>query len=135
MERSVLSQLQLEKFGMLSISWKSGNCKPRLTVNTIGKIDVTIWVTKGSLIETIEDDSFSNFSKGVKINFFCFLDKKTKTKKRNLWNTSMYYLKVIKFRGYLISRFEKNYIFRVFNFEISAKIRNESLIEYQFFYC
>ena len=57
------------------------------------------------------------------------------------------YLKVIKFPGYLISRLEKNYIFRVFNFAIcwlrnisrvlnfaiSVIIRNKSLIEYQFF--
>ena len=48
-----------------------------------------------------------------------------------LWN----YLKGIKFRGYLISRLEKNYILRVFNFAISVKIRNKSFIEYQFFYC
>ena len=55
----------------------------------------------------------------------------------------------IKFRGYLISQLEKNYVLRVFNFAIwrllnisqvfnfaiSVKIRNESFIEYQFFYC
>ena len=44
------------------------------------------------------------------------------------------YLKGINFRGYLISRLEKKYILRVFNFAISVKIRNESLTEYQFFY-
>ena len=59
----------------------------------------------------------------------------------------MGYLEGIKFRGYLISRLENNYILRVFDFVISSaqnilrvfnfsilvKIRNESLIEYQFF--
>ena len=45
------------------------------------------------------------------------------------------YLKGIKFCGYSISRLEKNYILRVFNFAILVKIRNESLIEYQFFHC
>ena len=60
-----------------------------------------------------------------------------------------FYLKGIKFCGYLISRLEKNYNLRVFKFAIRwlqsisrvfnsaflVKIRNESLIEYQFFYC
>ena len=55
------------------------------------------------------------------------------------------YFKGIKFRGYLISQLEKTYILRVlnfaiwwfqnisraFNFAMSVKIRNESLIEYQ----
>ena len=59
----------------------------------------------------------------------------------------MGYLEGIKFRGYLISRLENNCILRVFDFVISSaqnilrvfnfailvKIRNESLIEYQFF--
>ena len=58
------------------------------------------------------------------------------------------YLKVVKFCGYLISTLEKKYIlrefnfaiwwlqkfFRVLSFAISVKIKNERLIEYQFFY-
>ena len=46
--------------------------------------------------------------------------------------TNKYYFKGIKFRRYLILRLEKNYILQVFNFVISVKIRNESLIEQQF---
>ena len=46
----------------------------------------------------------------------------------------MGYLEGIKFREYLISRLENNYILRVFNFAILVKIRNESLIEDQFFF-
>ena len=59
------------------------------------------------------------------------------------------YLKGIEFRGYLISRLEKDYILQlfnfgiwwlqnisqVFNFAISVILRNEIFIEYQFFYC
>ena len=64
-----------------------------------------------------------------------------------IYDAAMGYLEGIKFRGYLISRLENNYILRVFDFVISSaqnilrvfnfailvKIRNESLIEYQFF--
>ena len=59
----------------------------------------------------------------------------------------MDYFKGINLRGYLISRLKNSYIWRVFNFAISSlqnilrvfnfailvNIRNESLIEYQFF--
>ena len=59
------------------------------------------------------------------------------------------YNKVIKLREYLILRLEKKNVFRVLNsaiwwlqnisrvlnFVILVKIRNESVIEYQFFFC
>ena len=50
-----------------------------------------------------------------------------------MYDAAMGYLEGIKFRGYLISRLENNCILRVFNFAILVKIRNESLIEDQFF--